>query len=224
MGGLFVSRKIATSLINALLEAIDLMTEEDVGSISLQKSLIGRAINHLSPAEPARINLAPKIAQCTTFKEFLLLWTRYKSSKQVIVDNLSAEGYIVTPKSYLLSAGSANADKNLKTKKEQIQYAELSAPNLSNTTGHIKLDPKYTMCNGYGRQEYDKNQEAEHSYSNCFLRHHPNWNTDPLVKWKDSSSGGAFAALTPLTRRMALRGIFLIKVTYLALIAITLFL
>jgi hypothetical protein len=103
----------------------------------------------------------------------------------------------VTPKSYLLSAGPANAEKNLKTKKEQIKNAERSAPNLSKTTGHIKLNPKYTICNGCGRQEYDKKQEAEYSYSNCFLRHHPNWNTDPLVKWEDSSSGKAFAALTP---------------------------
>jgi hypothetical protein len=197
LGGLFVTGKISAALIHSLLEAEELMTNDERDDVVLQRSFINRAFNHLSPLEPARIKLTTEVSKCKTFKEFLLLWTRYRNVKQLIVEELTADGYTVTPKSYLLSAGPANADKNLKTKKEQIKNIERSAFNLSKTTGHIKLDAKYTICNGRGRQEYDKKQEAEHSYSNCFLRHHPNWNTDPLVKWKDSSSGKAFAALTP---------------------------
>jgi transposase InsO family protein len=197
MGGLFVSGKISTALINALLEAIDLMTEEDVGSISLQKSLISRAVNHLSPAEPARINLTPQIASCTTFKEFLLLWTRYKSSKQVIVDNLVAEGYIVQPKTYLLSQGATNPDKGKPDKLPKQQTINNNPDRSVSTLVSVKLDPAILACSGCGRQEYDVKQKAVHDVNNCFLKHHPDRNNDPLIKWKDSSSGKAFAALNP---------------------------
>jgi hypothetical protein len=202
LSGLYVPGKISTSLVNSLLEADELMTEEDRSCLSLQKSLINRAHGHLSQLEPARINLAPSVAQCTTFKEYLLLWFRYKSEKQTIVDNLTADGYTVGPKSYLLSGsqksdGKANGNANKHEKKDKSNHVDRSASTLVKTPGTIKLDPKYEICNGCGRQEYDEKQKAAHSYSNCFLRLHPNWNSDPAVKWKDSVSGKAFAALVP---------------------------
>jgi hypothetical protein len=45
----------------------------------------------------------------------------------------------------------------------------------------------------------DKNsmRSKVHDYDNCFLKHHLDRNNDPLVKWKDSSSGKAFEALNP---------------------------
>lgn len=64
LAGLYVSGKINPSLINSILEADELMTDDDRNSLSLQKSLIGRAYGHLSQLEPARINLAPEVAQC----------------------------------------------------------------------------------------------------------------------------------------------------------------
>jgi hypothetical protein len=100
MGGLFVSGKISPLLINSLLEADDLMTVEESDDLALQKSFINRAFNHSSPLEPAKM--------CKTFNVFLLLWTRYKVSQQVIVDDLTADGYIVQIKMYLLSQGSTN--------------------------------------------------------------------------------------------------------------------
>jgi hypothetical protein len=112
----------------------------------------------------------------------LFFWTRYRNAKQLIADELTADGYTVSPKSYLLSAGPANTDKNLKTKKEQINHAERSASTSLKTPGCIKLDPKYANCNGCGRQEFDEKQKAVHNYNNFFLRQHPNWNTEPLVK------------------------------------------
>jgi transposase InsO family protein len=147
--------------------------------------------------EPARIKLTTEISKCRTFKEFLLLWTRYRNSKQKIVDELTADGYVVLPKAYILSAGSSNSDKPAKDKKEKINQAERSTSSLTKIPGQIKLDPKYETCNGCGRQEYDEKQKAVHSYANCFLRLHPNWNSDPAIKWKDSSAGKAFAALVP---------------------------
>jgi hypothetical protein len=69
----------------------------------------------------------------------LLLWTRYKNAKQLIVDELTADGYTVIPKSYLLSVCPANTDKNLKTKKEQINHAERSASTSLKSPGYIKL-------------------------------------------------------------------------------------
>ncbi len=90
MGGLFISGKISPLLINSLLEADGLMTVEERDDLALQKSLINRAFNHLSPLEPAKIKLTSKVAMCKTFIEFLLLWTRYKVSQQVIVDDLTA--------------------------------------------------------------------------------------------------------------------------------------
>jgi hypothetical protein len=76
--------------------------------------------------EPARIKLTTEISKCRTFKEFLLLWTRYRNSKQKIVDELTADGYVVLPKAYILSAGSSNSDKPAKDKKEKINQAERS--------------------------------------------------------------------------------------------------
>lgn len=79
MGGLFVTGKISPTLINSLLDADELMTDEDRLDIILQKALISRAVNYLLPLEPARIKLTSDIARCKTFKEFLLLWTRKDS-------------------------------------------------------------------------------------------------------------------------------------------------
>jgi hypothetical protein len=197
MGGLFVSGKISPALINSLLEADELQSQEERLDPVFQRSLIQRAVGHLSPLEPARIKLTSDFSKCKTFKEFLLLWTIYRNQKQVIIDELTADGYVVLPKSYILSSISSNADKPLKDKKDKLNNAERSASSLSTTIGHIKLDPKYANCNGCGRQEFDAKQKAVHDYSNCFLRLHPNWNNDPLVKWKDSTSGKAFAALNP---------------------------
>jgi hypothetical protein len=174
MGGLFVTGKISQLLINSLLEADDLMSQEERVDMIFNKSLIQRAVSHLSPLEPARIKLTTEISKCRTFKEFLLLWTRYRNSKQVIVDELTADGYVVLPKSYILSAGSSNTDKPAKDKKEKFNQAERSASTLIKTLGTVKLDPKFETCNGCGRQEYDQKQKAAHSYSNCFLRLHPN--------------------------------------------------
>jgi hypothetical protein len=73
LGGLFVTGKISAALINSLLEAIELMTHDEGDDVVLQKSLINRAFNHLSPPEPARIKLTTEVSKCKTFKEFLLL-------------------------------------------------------------------------------------------------------------------------------------------------------
>ena len=61
----------------------------------------------------------------------------------------------------------------------------------------IKLDPAIPACSGCGRQEYGEKQKAVHDANNCYIKHHPDHNNDPLIKWKDSSSGKAFAALNP---------------------------
>jgi hypothetical protein len=52
------------------------------------------------------------------------------------------------------------------------------------------LDSQYVACDNCGRQEFDKKQNAIHSVDDCYLKH-------PLVKWKVSASGKAFAALIP---------------------------
>jgi hypothetical protein len=44
--------------------------------------------------EPAMIQLTSKVATCKTFKEFLMMWTRYRIAKQVIADDLTADGDI----------------------------------------------------------------------------------------------------------------------------------
>jgi hypothetical protein len=197
MGGLFLSGKISPLLINSLLEADDLMTVEESDDLALQKSLINRAFNHLSPLEPARIKLTSKVAMCKTFKDFLLLWTRYKVSQQVIVDDLTADGYIIQPKTYLLSQGSTNPDKGKPDKLPKQQNINNNADRTASTLVPVKLDPAILACSGCGRQEYDGRQKAVHDVNNCFLKNHPDRNNDPLIKWKDSSSGKAFAALNP---------------------------
>ncbi len=197
MGGLFISGKISPFLINSLLEADGLMTVEERDDLALQKSLINRAFNHLSPLEPAKIKLTSKVAMCKTFIEFLLLWTRYKVSQQVIVDDLTADGYIIQPKTYLLTQGSSNPDKGKSDKLPKQQISNNNSDRSVSTFASIKLDPAILACSGCGRQEYDEKQKAVHDANNCYLKHHPDHNNDPLIKWKDSSSGKAFAALNP---------------------------
>ena len=103
LAGLFAAGKISQVLLNSLLEAIEQMTDDDVRDVQLQKSLINRAFSLLSNLEPARIQLTSKVAKCVTFQEFLMVWTRYRNSKQVIADTLAADGYVVSPKVYIMS-------------------------------------------------------------------------------------------------------------------------
>lgn len=71
LGGLFDSGKISPFLINSLLEAEELMSQDERNDLVFQRSLIQRAVGHLSPLEPARIKLTTEISKCKTLKEFL---------------------------------------------------------------------------------------------------------------------------------------------------------
>jgi hypothetical protein len=68
LGGLFVTGKISAALINSLLEAEELMTNDERDDVVLQRSLINRAFNHLSLLEPARIKLTTEVSKCKTLK------------------------------------------------------------------------------------------------------------------------------------------------------------
>ena len=67
LAGLFAAGKISQVLLNAILEAIEQMSDEESKDVQLQKSLINRAFSLLSNLEPARIQLSSKVAMCVTF-------------------------------------------------------------------------------------------------------------------------------------------------------------
>ena len=101
---IFATGKLSPALCNSIFEAVHHMTSDEVNDLQFQKSLINRAFNLLSSLEPVRILLTSKVQACKTFEEFFMLWTRYKVSKQTVIDDLTAEGYVISPKVYLMAS------------------------------------------------------------------------------------------------------------------------
>jgi transposase InsO family protein len=193
---LYVAGKLSPKLCNQVFELTANMPPKEMNDVQFQKILINRAFHNLHINEPVRIQLTAAVNACKTFEEFFMLWSRYKVKKQEVVDDLITEGYTILPKIYLMagkdSVGNAGKpDKPPKTPKGVI--TDLGREPKT----QFLLDPKYVSCDNCGRQEFDNKQNAIHTVDNCYLKHHEDRNTNHNVRWKDSASGKAFAALTP---------------------------
>jgi hypothetical protein len=193
---LYVAGKLSPKLCNQVFELTANMLLEEVNDVQFQRSLINRAFYLLSPNEPVRIQLTASVNACKTFEDYFMFWSRYKVKKQGVVDDLVIEGYNISPKVYLMagkdSLGNAGkSDKPVKTPKGTFTDIGRAPVN------QVPLDSQYVSCDNCGRQEFDKKQNVVHTVDNCYLKNHEDRNTNHNIRWKDSSSGKAFAALTP---------------------------